>query len=407
MWAVRMNSTRNCPANEMGYFVGPASEEDDDDLAFGGAAAPPASSEDDDDEEEELLQNRRRLIPVEETSAETAEDRRKGRGDVATSVALPSCPSGSSKANVATSDDGIRFRGGFRLDWDDPQTWDTHNNLIYDDDVFVATTRLKIDGLRNVGVATSTTSDVTSFDEHVEPALTLKAPSDTEQNYAQITFKWLDAYLGINMMFDDDEPSDFGKGKVHCRLAWSASLQSGWHLLDKDDDFIPLGHQGSSVDDPANAFDSHICFAAALPTTVGDLERLYYMGGNGPHNGDRNSSLGLATLRKDGWLAVTGTGTYETNDLKVDRTLRVTADVFSDGGYLRLLAVHGHDLDDPPSVTANVTDAALDVDLTDWIDDDNVSFRFELKDAALYTISFDDDDDDESAHFALPVLASE
>lgn len=51
---------------------------------------------------------------------------------------------------------------------------------------------------------------------------------------------------------------------------------------------IPLG--------APSTFDSHICFAAR-PLTHRSEERLYYMGsGNGPHDGARNSSLGLAGL---------------------------------------------------------------------------------------------------------------
>ena len=57
--------------------------------------------------------------------------------------------------------------------------------------------------------------------------------------------------------------------------------------------FIPHG-TGSE------AFDSHICFGAHSPTAMADgSHRLYFMGGNGPHNGARNSSFGLATLRPD------------------------------------------------------------------------------------------------------------
>ena len=47
-----------------------------------------------------------------------------------------------------------------------------------------------------------------------------------------------------------------------------------------------------------------VCFAAAAPVAWQGKERLYYMGGNGPHSGARNSSFGLATLRRDGYAAV-------------------------------------------------------------------------------------------------------
>lgn len=48
-----------------------------------------------------------------------------------------------------------------------------------------------------------------------------------------------------------------------------------------------------------NSFDSHICYAAAQPITdpeSGAFERIYYMGGNGPHSGERNSSFALVWM---------------------------------------------------------------------------------------------------------------
>ena len=52
-----------------------------------------------------------------------------------------------------------------------------------------------------------------------------------------------------------------------------------------------------------------MCFAAAVPVAWHGEERLYYMGGNGPHSGARNSSFGLATLRRDGYAAVRASAT--------------------------------------------------------------------------------------------------
>merc|ERR1711970_927513 len=60
---------------------------------------------------------------------------------------------------------------------------------------------------------------------------------------------------------------------------------------------------------PTNAFDSHICFAAASPVAVPEGHRVYYMGGNGPHSGTRNSSFALATLGTDRFAGLSGTGT--------------------------------------------------------------------------------------------------
>ena len=69
-------------------------------------------------------------------------------------------------------------------------------------------------------------------------------------------------------------------------------------------------------------FDSHICFAAASPIKMKDgSARIYYMGGNGPHNGARNSSLALATLNSwDQFASVSGSGNVTLMKLKVTRS---------------------------------------------------------------------------------------
>lgn len=82
-------------------------------------------------------------------------------------------------------------------------------------------------------------------------------------------------------------------------------------------------------------FDSHICFAAATPVRTMDNVRIYYMGGDGPHGGDRNSSLGLATLRPDGFAGIQGTGNVTTTSIRVTgKTLIITADIVPGGSVI-------------------------------------------------------------------------
>ena len=42
---------------------------------------------------------------------------------------------------------------------------------------------------------------------------------------------------------------------------------------------------------------------------------VYYAGGNGPHNGARNTSLGMMRLRMDGFAGLAGSGTFTTRSL--------------------------------------------------------------------------------------------
>ena len=295
-------------------------------------------------------------------------------------LSSPQCASGSRAANVATSHDGIIFKNGSSIDWPAPQAYDTHNNLFFDNNsTFTATTRLNVNGIREIGIATS--ANLYSFDTSKAPAQTLYG-TELEQNYAQITMKWLDLYLGFVMVFDDEQTTKFGHGKVHCRLAYTEQPQHGWHLLPTD--FIPLGTLNP------NTFDSHEIFLAALPITHDHQGRLYYMGGNGPHNGDRNSSLSVAYLREDGFVAVKGTGAVETLALLVSQpTLRLTADVFSDQGYLRLKTVNGVNVN-AQDITGNVTDAPIEgLDLSRCLNT-SATFLFHLKDAAFYTLSMNE-----------------
>ena len=132
----------------------------------------------------------------------------------------------------------------------------------------------------------------------------------TQQYYSQVSWPYYNGYLGVVMVFDALDPPDvFGKGKMHCELAWSLN-GSQYSRVAPGHDFIPHG-QATAPGAPDNAFDSHICFASAHPIKLDDEVRVYYMGGDGPHYSPpypdplhRNSSFGLATLRPDGFVAV-------------------------------------------------------------------------------------------------------
>eukprot|EP00041_Stephanoeca_diplocostata_P024330 m.613503 g.613503 ORF g.613503 m.613503 type:complete len:263 (+) comp22502_c0_seq12:1368-2156(+) len=112
-----------------------------------------------------------------------------------------------------------------------------------------------------------------------------------------------------------------------------------------------------------NAFDSHICFAAARPIELADGIRVYYMGGNGPHSGDRNSSFAVAHLGLDRYAGVGGTGNLTTAHAVAVHgpKLVISADVRS-GGFVRIgirgAAVLG--VTDCVPVTANATRAAVE-----------------------------------------------
>jgi hypothetical protein len=308
---------------------------------------------------------------------------------------------------IGCSADGLHWHGGKNITFSSSvvQRYDTHNNIIYDGarGEYIYTTRTELvrgrepalaasseNRVRSVAMFTSKPSHPTSDGADGAfgvlgvrlPSLQLTmAGSPTRQLYAQVTFPFYDAFLGIVMVYEGAENpmqarcegkgtvrkassggvvnSCYGKLRVHCRLAFSADGRSKWRFVQGQHDFIPLGTATSSD------FDSHICFAAATPidlsssaagygareassaapppsssrgargTSSGNAllheARIYYFGGNGPHFGNRNTSLGLATLRTfDRFAGVGGTGHFISSKhapvTVAGNTLVVTAD---------------------------------------------------------------------------------
>jgi hypothetical protein len=80
----------------------------------------------------------------------------------------------------------------------------------------------------------------------------------THQYYSQVSFPYYNGFLGILSIFSaGDPPNVFGKGKVHCELAWSADGDK-YERIAPGTDFVPLG----SIN--ARDFDSH--GKSALPS---------------------------------------------------------------------------------------------------------------------------------------------
>jgi hypothetical protein len=169
----------------------------------------------------------------------------------------------------------------------------------------------------------------------------------TSQYYSQVTFPFYNIYLGIVMVFHAvDPPNVYGRGKVHCELVYTTdpSMTANWTRIAPGVDFIPLG---TPMGEGKGQFDSHICFASGVPIRMDSEIYVYYMvrnccatsnlcraacceavlagwlraaapaagapsqGGDGPHYSKswpdpdhRNSSFGLATLRQDGFVAL-------------------------------------------------------------------------------------------------------
>lgn len=142
-------------------------------------------------------------------------------------------------------------------------------------------------------------------------------------------------------------------------LSWSDGTANDWQWVDAEGglamlkEFIPAGVTG--------AFDSHVCFAAHVPLRMPDgTSRLYYMGGNGPHSGARNSSFALATMDPDRFAGVVSSsgGSSSSSSRGGDRLsedgvvsgravnvtgprMTITLDVAPEGGSISLGIVGG------------------------------------------------------------------
>ena len=316
--------------------------------------------------------------------------------------------------DLAVSQDGLTYNDARVIPWPSPQRYDCHNNLMHDatDDHaagadestaggrWLATTR---DGFgpprgRAIGIAASR-GGALAFDTSLPPIVSMSG-DENFQLYSQITFRWAQIYLGIVMVFEAKSAAQ----KVRCRLAWSPDALDPrkWQWVDDGAsgldgaELIPLGEGG------AETFDSHICFAANKPLSFGDKEFLYYMGGNGPHGGARNSSLGLAMLRRDGFAAITAggpighdAGSVFTIPIKcTGSTMVATLDVAAGiGGKVQIGAVGFPDVSAGQAypLEANATNAPVT-----YVGGKNfapllgrmISLEIRLERASLYTIGF-------------------
>jgi len=307
------------------------------------------------------------------------------------------------------SADGLTWGGAQVISWPSPHRWDCHNNAFLDARSaegarWLLTTRdYDKNGSAGLGRQISVVAGAgSSFGGW--PAATPVVASGTtadEQLYSMITFRWLDVLLGIVMVFDAAEPTT--QGRVHCRLMYQApgagnasapfDYVGGSTLAGVD--FIPLG-------EAPGAFDSHICFAAAhpLPAAAGSAAAttLFYMGGDGPHNGPRNSALGAATLRADGFAAVAAAvsgGAVIANVTVTAARLTATLDILAQsGGHLRIGArgVPGLGIADCTPLVANGTDAPVSFaggqDFASLLGQ-TLDFDVELVGAALYALGFE------------------
>ena len=159
--------------------------------------------------------------------------------------------------------------------------------------------------------------------------------------------------------------------------------------------FIPWGQAKQD-------WDWGSIYPLQAPVVTGDEIRFYYVGATGRHwasyHGDppKESSIGLATLRRDGFVSVEGTGTLTTRALLfLGDTLEVNAD--AEGGSIRVEALDA----DGNVIDGFATDACTPLASDDvhhvlqWNGSDDchliqgrpIRLRFHLENARLFSFT--------------------
>ena len=340
---------------------------------------------------------------------------------------------GEGTGGVFTSHDGFTWGGARSIEWPEPHRYDCHNNMFYSErrQQYVVTTRdanfLNCSCRkgeipwnasycqREIGLGFSEAGKGFVFNAS-RPTPRSLSGTLSHQLYSQITFPWLDVWLGLVMVYEETNPHNL----VRCRLAWTRDIFAAgtpageWTWVDEGGltgkEFIPLNSTGerAKTQPTGQAFDSHLIFASR-PVHLPDHERLYYVGSNGPHSGCagqeqtapfcRNASLGLATLRKDGFAGVSGTGTLTTRPLTVGGkgVLTLSVDVLS-GGSVRVGVRNGASFlpglspADCTPVTSNRTNSAVLGTTMSHFVGKNVTVEMALDDAVVYTVGWKSDD---------------
>ncbi len=106
-------------------------------------------------------------------------------------------------------------------------------------------------------------------------------------------------YLATAMFFAQDEP----EGWVRCELIQTLDFGQNWTRIAPNQQFIPLGAPGQ--------FDSHTLYTAWSGEQLPLLDpgnkgqtMFFYAGGDGPHTGDRDDSIGLARATTHAYAGV-------------------------------------------------------------------------------------------------------
>ncbi len=284
--------------------------------------------------------------------------------------------------SVAFSADGIHWGPAIACPEAD-SAGDTHNNA------FWAPTLNKYVGItREWGnkfgrqVARTSSADFVNWSKS---EVVLEGLDKGHQTYAMPVFYYGGIYLGLVAIHD--QKAD----RVWTELTWSPDTVM-WHRVLPGTPLIPNSEKEGD-------YDWGCVYAAAYPVFLKDEIRLYYGGSDGYHFGWRNGSFCLTTLRPDGFAGYEPVAANQPAHIKTNpvvctgNELRICTDVEKNGYVkLKLLDSDNKPLAEGKLVVRTVTDGPIE-----WRDGfsfrklkgKEIRLRFKLKDAKLYSFSFE------------------
>lgn len=140
-------------------------------------------------------------------------------------------------------------------------------------------------------------------------------PAGNTQFYGMAAFRYQDLYLGLLWVFHTDADT------IDVQLVYSRDNKT-WHRSEARDAVIELG--------PPGAWDSGMVLTVQAPIVLQDEIRVYYSGwARGHESGEGGAAMGLATLRRDGFVSLDAGEHWEsvvTRPLQCGRSLFVNAD---------------------------------------------------------------------------------
>jgi hypothetical protein len=297
--------------------------------------------------------------------------------------------------DVAYSPDGIHFTPSKDNPVIKEYNSDTGQSLIWDQKTnsYAGYIRIRSDIWRSIGITRSK-----DFEHWTEPRLIyVPTAQDVALNrhfYGLAVTPYEGQYIGLVWIFPDTEDSK--NPNVVTPVTWMELTSSrdgeNWQESDFGKQFIPLGPKGS--------FDHRQIRPASSLVVMDDKIVFLYAGSPNPHISSHKWDIGLATLRKDGFVSMDAgdrEGTLLTQPINFKSgKLHINAAV-SNGGYVKaeLLdndgkVIDGYSAKECKAFKRDSIDAVLAWNKKNTLpatDSKGLKLRFLLKNAKLYSFA--------------------